>query len=179
MSAYPQPYIDYLIYFHAERDFFECHEVMEEFWKAHPGDVHASTYVGLIQIAVSLYHQRRGNRKGAVKMLSQSLVNLTDAGMTQLGLEPGIMRQRLEERLRLLHVPGTVYTDLDLPIADPKLESLCLQQCGEHKLVWLSPSDLQDDYLIHKHTLRDRSHVIAERERSRRQKQHLRGNGHE
>jgi len=167
---YPKAYIDYLMYFHAERDFFECHEVMEEYWKEHPEDPLSSNYVGLIQIAVSMYHHRRGNLKGAVKMLTQALHNLTDAGMLRLGLDPVQLRKMLNERLEALHPPGIPYSDLDLPIADPELMNFCMQQCGEQELSWLCASDLSDTYLIHKHTMRDRSSVIEERERSRRRK---------
>ncbi|MFH5184645.1 DUF309 domain-containing protein [Paenibacillus sp. TAB 01] len=110
---YPKAYIDYLMYFHAERDFFECHEVMEEYWKEHPEDPLSSNYVGLIQIAVSMYHHRRGNLKGAVKMLMQALHNLTDAGMLRLGLDPVQLRKMLNERLEALHTPGIPYSDFE------------------------------------------------------------------
>ncbi len=30
---YPNAYLDYLVYFHGHRDYFECHEVLEEYWK--------------------------------------------------------------------------------------------------------------------------------------------------
>ena len=36
MTQYPEAYTDYLCYFHGARDYFECHEVMEEYWKEHP-----------------------------------------------------------------------------------------------------------------------------------------------
>lgn len=180
MLSYPEAYIDYLIYFHAERDYFECHEVMEQFWKDHPGDPLASTYVGLIQIAVSMYHQRRGNYKGAEKMLSQSLRNVTEQGMRQLGLDPILMRERLVGRLADLHNNAQpVYSDMDLPIADPELAARCLELSTERKLTWQCSSNLGDTYLIHKHTLRDRRSVIEERERSRDQKLRLRGMSHE
>lgn len=30
---YPAEYLEYLVYFHADRDYFECHEILEEYWK--------------------------------------------------------------------------------------------------------------------------------------------------
>ena len=30
---YSQAYIDYLVHFHGDRDYFECHELLEEHWK--------------------------------------------------------------------------------------------------------------------------------------------------
>ncbi|MCS7464432.1 DUF309 domain-containing protein [Paenibacillus doosanensis] len=175
MSAYPEAYIDYLIYFHAERDFFECHEVMEEFWKERPGDPLASCYVGLIQVAVGLYHQRRNNLIGASKMLGSALNQLTDEGMAALGIAADLMRSRLKERLAQIASAGTAYEDLDLPLSDPRLEAECVERCAERGLTWRRPSDLADTYLIHKHSLRDRSSVVAERELSRTRKARQRG----
>lgn len=30
---YPEAYIEYLAEFHGSRDYFECHELLEEHWK--------------------------------------------------------------------------------------------------------------------------------------------------
>ncbi|MDF2961426.1 MAG: hypothetical protein K0S39_3161 [Paenibacillus sp.] len=170
MSKYPQAYIDYLIYFHTERDFFECHEVMEDYWKKHPGDPLAKAYVGCIQVAVSMYHGRRGNLAGAMKMLRSALNNLSDSDLLKLGIAPALFRAQFTARLEQLAEPGFRYEDLNLPLSDPELEELCIKQSLEKNLIWQGSSDMTDTYLIHKHTLRDRSPVIVERERSRRMK---------
>jgi predicted metal-dependent hydrolase len=170
MSDYPQAIIDYLVYFHAERDFFECHEVLEEYWKEHPGDPLGRAYVGLIQVAVSLYHQRRGNLPGARKMLQSALNILTDADLTRLGIDYAHFRKELTLRLELLEAPDFQYEDINIPIADPHLQALCLKESSGKELTWEKPSNFSDMYLIHKHTLRDRSPVIAERERNRQLK---------
>lgn len=50
-----------------------------------------------------------------------------------------------------------------MPIVDEHL----VQQCHAHPLAqtfgWLTPSNLQDEHLIHRHKLRDRTAIIAER----------------
>jgi predicted metal-dependent hydrolase len=171
MSVYPQAFIDYLVYFHTQRDFFECHEVLEEYWKEHPDDPLASAYVGLIQVAVSLYHQRRFNLPGAGKMLKSALNILNDADMMKLGIDAVRFRRELQTRLEQLSESDFQYEDMDIPLADPLLQDLCLKLSTVKKLTWQTPSNLTDHYLIHKHTLRDRSVVIAERERSRQMKQ--------
>ena len=101
MKPYPEAYIDYLLYFHAQRDYFECHEVMEEFWKEHPGDIRSRTYVALIQIAVGMYHIRRGNRNGAVKMLQSAGRNAEAPHVLSLGLNP--------DEASSAHSPGLVF----------------------------------------------------------------------
>ncbi|MDB5084717.1 MAG: hypothetical protein JWN30_1603 [Bacilli bacterium] len=63
-------YLNYLYYFNVKRDFFECHEHGEYLWlNSGSGDF----LKGLIQLAVSLYHLSRGNRRGAAVMLSRGV----------------------------------------------------------------------------------------------------------
>ncbi|MCR8641636.1 DUF309 domain-containing protein [Paenibacillus sp. N1-5-1-14] len=163
---YPQAYIDYLVFFHADRDYFECHEVLEEYWKEHPRDPFAQTWVGLIQIAVGLYHHRRGNLAGARKMLGSSLLRLHGEHVQQLGLDMGELTKRISTITDRLQVSDLVeYEDIELPIADQLLLDLCKRECQAHHKVWGNPSLMTDSSLIHKHTLRDRSGVIAERQK--------------
>jgi predicted metal-dependent hydrolase len=50
------------------REWFECHETVEELWIGEEGEVR-DFYQGLIQIAVALHHWRNGNFGGAVSLL--------------------------------------------------------------------------------------------------------------
>jgi len=50
------------------REWFECHETVEELWIGEEGEVR-DLYQGLIQIAVALHHWRNGNFGGAVSLL--------------------------------------------------------------------------------------------------------------
>ncbi|UZN00489.1 DUF309 domain-containing protein [Lysinibacillus sp. MHQ-1] len=59
----------------AIRIFFECHEVLEEYWKEiAPGDK-MHPLVGYVQLATGLYHWRRGNDTGAIRILEKALYN--------------------------------------------------------------------------------------------------------
>jgi predicted metal-dependent hydrolase len=49
------------------REFFEAHEVWEDVWHACQGPTR-DFFQGLIQVAVCLYHFRRGNTRGARKL---------------------------------------------------------------------------------------------------------------
>lgn len=73
---YPTEYIQFLIHFHGDYDYFECHETLEEYWKTKPRGNRDNYLVGLIQIAVSLYHQRRSNWNGAEKMMKSAITIL-------------------------------------------------------------------------------------------------------
>ncbi|SDC45163.1 hypothetical protein SAMN02799630_00292 [Paenibacillus sp. UNCCL117] len=166
MSRYPDEYVQYLIYFHADRDYFECHEVLEEYWKEHPEDPRGGAYVVLIQIAVASYHERRGRRSGAAKMLQGAVERLARTSLAPLGLDQEETLARLEKRLRELEAGDKPFEDLNLPIADPELLDLCREQC-RGRADWERPSPMEDLFLLNKHTLRDRSGVIAERLRQK------------
>ncbi|MCZ8521448.1 MULTISPECIES: DUF309 domain-containing protein [Paenibacillus] len=174
---YPEAYVRYLVHFHAERDYFECHEVLEEYWKEHPEAADGDAYVGLIQLAVSLYHQRRGNTAGAVKMLAGAIRRLGGGAAARLGIAEEELQRLMGERLQALSAPGFVYSDLEIPLEDTALRQACQAASGSSWDRWAQPSDLSDSYLIHKHTLRDRSGVIQERERQREERQARRGMG--
>lgn len=66
MKVYPDQYLAFFYHFHTTRDYFECHEVLEDLWLECGRD---PFYQGLLQIAVALYHHRNGNLGGAQKML--------------------------------------------------------------------------------------------------------------
>lgn len=176
MQVYPSAYIDYLIEFHANRDYFECHELLEEYWKEHPESPYAKTWVGLIQTAVSLYHGRRGNTAGARKMNRQALVNLNEADLRYLGIDAGAFLDAVRKRGEKLEEDALPYADMNIPIADTQLELVCKELCKKRGLVWGQPSDMTNEELIHRHTRRDRSEVIRARQEQlelRKRKNHL------
>ncbi len=58
-----------------ERAFFECHEVLEDAWRAETGPLR-DLYQGLIKAAVAFYHAERGNPNGALKVMRSGLPQL-------------------------------------------------------------------------------------------------------
>ncbi|MED4780520.1 DUF309 domain-containing protein [Brevibacillus choshinensis] len=163
---YPQPYLDYLIQFHVERDYFECHEILEEYWKNSPPDQRKAVWVGLIQIAVALYHQRRGNQNGAIKMLTSAIRLLEQhlEDVQQLGLDSAALHLLLTKRLEEIRT-GIAYRSLSLPIREEALQRAYEHACALRNAPVSRESDLNDHYLMNKHTLRDRTDVFAERQR--------------
>jgi uncharacterized protein len=53
-------------------EFFECHEVLEDVWNLQV-DPEKQLTQGVIQLAVGLYHARRDNFVGAVKLITRAL----------------------------------------------------------------------------------------------------------
>ncbi|WP_110113020.1 DUF309 domain-containing protein [Bacillus sp. CGMCC 1.16541] len=170
---YPQPYIDYLVHFHGDRDYFECHEILEEYWKE---TERKKIWVGLIQLAVSLYHQRRNNYGGAYRMLKSAISILEQEleDVSRLGLNHHSLFLILKERLSLIE-KNQAYKSLYLPIEDETLLTLCMNRSSEKNIIWWSNSDLTNTMLVNnRHTLRDRSDVIAERQLNLLKKQNNR-----
>ncbi|WNS74093.1 DUF309 domain-containing protein [Bacillus sp. DTU_2020_1000418_1_SI_GHA_SEK_038] len=161
---YPNEYIDYLIHFHGDRDYFECHEILEEYWKkVDPKNKH-SIWVGLILLAVSNYHHRRGNIGGAKRTLEKSIQILQKnrGQIEHLGLNKEKFLLELEKRQASL-LEGSQYTSYNFPIMDTSLLTSCKDKCIQAGLNWCEDSDLNNEDIIHRHSLRDRRQVIQER----------------
>jgi predicted metal-dependent hydrolase len=157
MVNYPEAYIEYLEYYHGARDYFECHEVLEEYWKEHPDSPYRVTWVGLIQLAVAMYHQRRGNWMGAIKMLSSAIRMLDDDDLGQLGITASQLKLLMNERLLMLERnTQLVFQDINIPFIDVTLEEQMTKIRTDDKVT--------DPYILNKHTLRDRSSVIRTRQ---------------
>ena len=161
---YPTEYIQFLIHFHGDYDYFECHEILEEYWKTKPRGNRDYYLVGLIQIAVSLYHQRRANWNGSTKMMKSAITILEKSGvpLQRLGINQVQLLSLLNERLQSIHKKER-FVPLFLPLSDPSLEKQCIKLCQKQNLSWKDLNAIPGEYIINKHTMRDRTEVITER----------------
>ncbi|MCS7460126.1 DUF309 domain-containing protein [Paenibacillus doosanensis] len=123
-SSYDRLYVEFVYYFNVARDYFECHEVMEELWLE---EGRAPLYQGLLQVAVGLYHHRNGNVSGAVKLFTAALEKLEPRQKAEAGID--LVRLVRDSRLylakleRIEEQPFDFY-DLDIRITDPELETM-------------------------------------------------------
>jgi uncharacterized protein len=161
----PHEFITYLYHFHVDRDYFECHEILEEYWKEHTPRKKDSVWVGLILLAVANYHHRRGNFTGAKKTLTKAitLLHLNQDDIKKLGLNEHELLIRTKKHLEKVE-NKTPYYSYSLPIVDPHLLHQCFSQYEDAKENWGRNSSLSDENLIHRHKNRDRTSVIAERQ---------------
>lgn len=124
MIAYDQLYVEYLYYFNIERDYFECHEVMEELWMEEGRN---PLHQGLLQVAVGLYHHRNGNIGGAIKLFDQGIEKLEYYPRHSMGIDLGKLvddsRQYLEKLERVEEEPFDFY-DLDIVIMHSELAGM-------------------------------------------------------
>ncbi|MCR2802916.1 DUF309 domain-containing protein [Paenibacillus soyae] len=160
---YPDAYIAYLVEFHATRDFFECHELLEEYWKEHPDDGLGETWIGLIQTAVGQYHERRGNLRGAASMYGKAAGKLLASPLERLGLDREDLIRQLEARREAAEAGTSGYEDIKMRLADSELAALCEEKCRERGLVWGKSGLDAADEVIHRHLTRDRTEVVEAR----------------
>ena len=66
------PLLDRGIHLFNHREFFECHEVLEEAWTPERGPRRLFLQ-SLIHVAVGFYHHGRGNPVGAIRQLRKAL----------------------------------------------------------------------------------------------------------
>ena len=158
---YPSEYIDFIVHFHGDRDYFECHEILEEFWKEIDSKNKNSIWVGFIQLAVANYHYRRGNFNGAFRTLHKSLQILTlyKEELDRLGIDPNRIFEQMNHQLVNIdhHLD---YQSMNLPLHSNELIEKCINRSQELQMKWLIESDLNNIEIVHRHLKRDRSTLL-------------------
>jgi predicted metal-dependent hydrolase len=84
--------------------FYDCHETLEDVWRAEPEPI-ADFFQGVIKVAAGLHHLLRGNRKGALNLLTHALALLQPYEPATFGID--VRRLRADtaavlERVRAL-----------------------------------------------------------------------------
>jgi uncharacterized protein len=121
MRGYERLYVEFVYYFNVERDYFECHEVMEELWLE---EGRSPVFQGLLQIAVGLYHYRNGNVSGSIKLFSQGIDKLQNQPDVLFGINNRKLvdeSQIYVEKLKNLEAEPFEFYDLDIEVLDPEL----------------------------------------------------------
>jgi uncharacterized protein len=155
-------FVDYCAYFNGNKDYFECHEVLEEYWKEiAPGDKF-HPLVGYVQLATGLYHWRRDNFSGASRILTKAQMNFkqNQGSLYFKYIDFDTLQSKIDSTLTFIENKASFH-GFALPINNETL----LQQTNE-KIVKLPP--LSQHFIINKHMLRDRSEIIKAREQKKR-----------
>lgn len=95
-KGYDRLYVAFIKLFNEERDYYACHDVMEELWLE---EGRKPLYQGLLQVAVGLHHWHNGNNSGAVKLWEAALQKLDSYADLELGIRLDLIRH---DTLRLL-----------------------------------------------------------------------------
>jgi predicted metal-dependent hydrolase len=113
---YDPLFIQFLYHFNIDRDYYECHEVMEELWMEENRNL---LFQGLLQVAVGLFHARNNNTNGAIKSFSQALRKLELYPEHQLGIDMEQLLQEIRQyriRLQCYDPAGSPFDFYDLTI---------------------------------------------------------------
>ncbi len=84
-----------------EREYFECHEVLEELW-TFTQQPDRWFLQSLIHFAVACYHHGRGNRNGATRQLQRGLAKVHAYLPEWDGVETGQIAREMEAGLRAI-----------------------------------------------------------------------------
>lgn len=169
--SYPQAYYDYLATYYGLRDYFECHDIMEEYWKEQPNSRYTGCWLVFIRIAVASYHARRGNWAGARKMMAKAAAEADPRLMSELGMDGDKLASLLKDTAeRWSEAEPPVYRDLALPIIDPLLEAESRSRCLANGWTWDTPLHQVQEHIVHRHLTRDRAPVVEARKQSAERK---------
>jgi hypothetical protein len=133
-------YLAFISHFNGDRDYFECHEVMEELWLE---EGRSPLLQGLLQAAVGLHHWDNGIRSGAVKLMTASLRKLNNYDDVVYGLDLSSLRRNLELSLKsLFEMPTDApFQGFPLVVCDPDL----LEAVKEWELRPIDPDKEPDE----------------------------------
>lgn len=150
-------YVDFCTYFNGNQDYFECHEVLEEYWKMCAPGEKDHPLVGYVQLATGMYHWRRNNTAGAMKILNKAKKNFTQNQTSPFFefIEFDELCKNCEISLKAIE-NGESFEAFQLVITNEALASQVQKQ-----IIELPP--LPKDFLLHKHMLRDRSDILEAR----------------
>lgn len=164
---YKRSFVLFLSYFNRNRDYFECHEVLEEHWKDVAAGERHHELVGFIQLATGLYHWRRGNFRGAQTILKKAEAHLLMHPLSDYyqGIDMAHLLEKLAD-CRIAVEQQHAFSPFEIVITDSQL--------AEAVQTVVLPT-YSEQFIMHKHTLRNRDDVILLRKQNLRQKQKLRG----
>jgi predicted metal-dependent hydrolase len=105
---FTDPRIDEGIRLFNEGDYFECHDVLEDFWTEQTGP-EKPLFQGLIQAAVAMFHFGEGNLGGARRMSLSSRVYLSPFAPETAGIDVAGLLSQMAHCFEKLWEPHTSY----------------------------------------------------------------------
>lgn len=157
-------FVDYCTYFNGNEDYFECHEVLEEYWKQIAPNDKNHPLVGYIQLATGMYHWRRENLKGALRTFNKAFNNFrkNENSIFFEYIDYDLLCESCKESTTKVE-KDCPFTSFQLPILSKKLEHLVSEKIND------LPNHSYH-FLLNKHMLRDRSDILIARELKRKMK---------
>lgn len=97
--------------------FFECHEYLEDFWRA-AREPERTFLHGLVQAAAGCYHLEKGNLHGARTLIGKAIAKLRPYAPVTLGLDVAVLLKGLEGTIAAADTrpSGVEWDRSDLPV---------------------------------------------------------------
>lgn len=158
-------FIDYCAYFNGNNDYFECHEVLEEYWKEIAPKEKLHPLVGYVQLATGMYHWRRANVTGAARIMEKAIVNFELNHNSEFFkyIDVGQLLILMKNQLRKMQ-ENEPFANFALPITDQQLQKLINERIKSFPL-------MDSHFIFNKHMLRDRTEILEAREFKKRSRQ--------
>lgn len=147
-------FVNFIVYFNNNQDFFECHEELEHYWKdqAHFSKAHPLT--AYILLAVGLYHWRRNNFVGAVKLLRKAERRmapfLNEPSPFTEGIDFCTLYRQCRESMHAAE-RGEPFQSFEIVVTSTTLRTLCKETQSTLPLLPKNSIDI-----VEKHRLRHR-----------------------
>lgn len=158
-------FIDYCAYFNGNNDYFECHEVLEEYWNEIAPKEKLHPLVGYVQLATGMYHFRRANVTGAARIMEKAIVNFelnrNRAFFEYIDVEQLLLLMKTQLRKMRENEP---FVHFLLPVTDQQLQEKVQQRIKAIPI-------MDSHFICNKHMLRDRTEILEAREFKKRSRQ--------
>ncbi len=167
MHPYYHPlFVDFLVYFNGNQDYFEGHEVLEEYWKSIPKYSKSHPLTAYILLSTGMYHWRRGNSDGAYRTINKAFQRFCKLPSSYEEFKEEVDFQQLLHDVRHARneiIAGNSFQAMEIKLLSPYLTELV--RASEQKLQLLKKDS---DEVIHKHMLRDRSDILKLRDEKKK-----------
>ncbi|GKV67911.1 hypothetical protein NCCP2716_04090 [Sporosarcina sp. NCCP-2716] len=167
MHPYHHPlFVQFLVYFNTNGDYFEGHEVLEDYWKSVSAHTKIHPLTAFILLTTGMYHWRRGNFEGSSRTLHKAQQRFREA----IPLFPDYAEEIDLDGL-LLDMDNAVRTIRDRqPFKPFAIRGLSPDLAGKTQAAALTLPLLPagSDPVIHKHMLRDRTDILRLRDEKKK-----------
>lgn len=159
-------FVQFLKEFNDTHDYFECHELLEDYWKEVSPATKNHPLTALILLSTSMYHWRRGNMTGAIKTMKGSIERLKETlpSCYYETINYDKLMQDATHSINLMKEKNP-FQQFTIELINEQLQQLV--DAIE------SPSSNDLHFLTHKHMLRDRSEILKERETQKKRRADL------
>lgn len=166
MKPLNHPYfVKFIVYFNQNQDFFECHEVLEDYWNDVPNRTKDHPLTAYILLATGLYHWRRKNHVGAARTLKKAAQKFREMPIKHPlfteGIDFSALSRDVQNTLSLVQ-EKKAFKPFSIDITSDELASIVktTEQC-------MNLLPLNSEVLIHKHKLRDRTAILQLRDKKK------------